>query len=74
MEIWFSFHQKNYAHEGTQIKPVTLKNAEMNGVKVNIVTQIILLVIKSFDARLHLQKHMKRKLMIKYAFTEKLLP
>ena len=35
----------------------------MNGLKVNIVTQMILLIINSFDAKPHLQKKMKRMFM-----------
>ena len=58
----------------TEITPVNNKVAEMNGIKVIILTMMILLIIKSFDAKLHLHKDMKRKLMVRNGWNGNILP
>ena len=42
--------QKSNTREGTGITPVILKTTEMNGVKRNVVPQMIQLIIGSFYA------------------------
>ena len=46
----------------------------MNGIKVIILTLMILLIIKSFDAKPHLHKDMKWKLMVRNGWNGNILP
>ena len=44
------------ASEGTKIMSVHLKNVEMNKVKVNILSQMVQLIVNSFEAKPNPQK------------------
>ena len=58
-----------------KIELVHFNNVEMNGVKVNIVSQMVQLIINSFEAKPRPQKYMKRKLMLMcYRINDKILP
>ena len=67
--------QNNNSREGTQIAPVQFNNVEMNRVKVNIVSQMVQLIIKSSGDKPRLQKDMKQNLMLRrYKMCDEILP
>lgn len=55
--------QKIDSREGPKVTSVYLNDVEMNGVEVNIVSQMVQLLLNSFKAQPHPQKDMKRRLI-----------
>ena len=56
--------QKIDSRQDSKVTLVYFNNVEINGVEVNILSQMVQLLLNSFKAKPHPQKDMKRKLMV----------